>query len=126
MEEDHPEKRLDDLAESIMNAYVFMAALLGELPIPIGIPHADPEDWEPEKAIPAIQRARSELIHAEPIDEQTIRLLDRMMLSWLNAYELGGFMVLVGTAPWRLDGAEQQLADTLRLAAMIARNLSEE
>lgn len=125
MEDHDPEKRLDDLAESIMDTYVFMSALLAELPLPIILPVADPDDWDPTTALQAVDRARRELIAAEPVSEKMLGLLERLTLNWLNAYELGGFMTIAGVTPWRLDGAEQEIADVLRLAVVVARELQE-
>ena len=113
-DEADPEKgRARELMEALMWAYDIILHQLAGLPIPIGLPPIDQETWDPQLAIPAVDRSRS-LISEEPIPEILKIGFEGLVLEWLVAYELAAAIKSAGPAPWRVDGLDTALG---RIAA---------
>jgi hypothetical protein len=102
VEDNHPDKRWDELTEHMLVIYGLICHVLKQLPLPIEIPQLDAE-WDAVTAIQALQRTRADLIQAQPIGTVDKGMIERSLLDWLTAYDMGAFIKVAGPAPWRLD-----------------------
>ncbi|MEU9149187.1 hypothetical protein AB0D59_01205 [Streptomyces sp. NPDC048417] len=104
---DNDRERFVTLMEGLVGAYVYIQALLADLPLPIAIPDFEPvgEEDGPATALLSLNRVR-QLIEDEPIEVKTQRAYEHLVLDWLTAYELLVITRLAGPAPWRLDAVE--------------------
>ncbi|MFI0406544.1 hypothetical protein [Actinomadura sp. 3N508] len=109
MEDDHAEKRWEDLTDDMITLYGIIRAVLTYLPLPIQLQHFSKE-WQPEEtiaALHALNRARMELIPPQGLSELHTELLQAAITDWLLGYDLAGFIKLHGDpGGWRLDGLE--------------------
>ncbi|WP_217545589.1 hypothetical protein [Streptomyces sp. GbtcB6] len=105
---DNHRERFLTLMEGLVGAYVYIQALLADLPLPIAVPDFEPVDEEedgPVTALLSLNRVR-QLIEDEPIEVKIQRAYEHLVLDWLTAYELLVITRLAGPAPWRLDAVE--------------------
>ena len=121
MADDH-DKEFRELRMFMLAAYGLLAELLGGLPLPIRLPELD-DNWEPVDAVQAIDRARTELIKAQPIDTTTQVMIERALLEWLTVYELGAVIAIAGESSWRLDGIDYGLHRLVIIAGEAGRRL---
>ncbi|MGW4728875.1 hypothetical protein ACWEQC_06790 [Streptomyces shenzhenensis] len=124
---DNYRERLLTLMEGLVGAYVYIQALLKDLPIPVIIPDFEPVDDEdgPRTALLSLNRVR-QLIEDEPIADTTQRAYEHLVLDWLTAYELLVITRLAGPAPWRLDAAEFSLNRVVTWIEVIEEDDSDE
>lgn len=121
--EQHPEdKRLDELIEHLFAAYELLGRLLGKLPIRIGLPEIEDEDWTPASAIQAVDRAR-EIVLDQPLETQVSWMIGTVLLDWTTVHELGFLAGAAGPAPWRLDAMEYGLQRITTVADEVATQL---
>ena len=106
---DSHESNLKDLTEVTTGAYIFLAKILGELPLPIELPAfgQDPK-VDGREALLAMERARS-VVTDEPISERRKKGLATVALSWMTAYELICVSIEKGATSWRNDAIEDAL-----------------
>lgn len=127
MEDNHAEdKRWDELTDEWLVVYGVIRTVLSYLPLPIRLAHWD-TDWEPVQtvtALAAFNRARRELIDAQPLDERHKDLLRKAILDWLLAFDLAAFTRLAGDpGAWRVDGLEHLIRRAEEAAGKVALDL---
>jgi predicted ATP-grasp superfamily ATP-dependent carboligase len=120
--EDHDDKRLRELTERTLAAFMLLGHMLGQLPVPITLPELD-DDWDPVAAVEAVELTRTELLKDEPIDSTSQRMLSRALLDWLTVYELRTLVEVAGPAPWRIDAMDYGLHRLVTYASEVADRL---
>ncbi|WP_141575780.1 hypothetical protein [Actinomadura sp. WMMA1423] len=127
MADDHAEsKRWDDLTDQMVTIYGIIRTVLAHLPLPIGLVHWDRE-WEKEdsvRAIFALNRARMELLDAQPIEQRHKDLLQKAIVDWLLGFDLIAIIAAAGDpGSWRMDGLEHLIRRAELAAGQVALDL---
>ncbi|WP_067171163.1 hypothetical protein [Microtetraspora niveoalba] len=120
--DNHHEDPLDALGHALLGAYVLIGKLLGWLPLPIGLPPIDEEDWDGLVAVAAIDRARI-AVRDLPLDSLTASIMDKLLLEWLTAHDLGVITEVVGRDRWRLEALSYALSRITSLAQLAESRL---
>jgi hypothetical protein len=118
-------ERFGEAQEAVISCYMLVQTYLDRLPLPIVLPEMD-DDWTPVIGLPAVHRARVELIDEQPIDRMAVMVYRQLLLDWLAAFDLAGFIHLAGPAPWRLDGLEMTIARVIAATDVLDQLLGED
>lgn len=122
MDNHHDDDPLEELGTLLIGTYVLISKILGQLPIPIGLPPVDDDDFDGRLAVKAIERARNAMRDL-PMEPLTVDLLDRLLLEWLTAHELGTVAWIVGREPWRLEAMAYTITRIRALAQIVETRL---
>ncbi|MFC6080955.1 hypothetical protein [Sphaerisporangium aureirubrum] len=126
MEDHQGEEPIAQLARLLIEAYLKIGKLLMRLPITIGLPPVEGKDGiDGQVAADAIQRAR-EVLDDMPMDDMASSMIDKLLLHWLIAQDLGALILIMGEEEWRLEAMGYSLLQVSVLLQMAELRLSQE
>ena len=109
-------KRRREMARLLVNAMILIGDILAALPLKIVIPAAGTPECTPATAVKILERARLELIDAQPISDGAKMMLKVMILEWFALVDISGRAAQSGASERRLDTARHQ-ADLIMSAS---------
>jgi len=107
----------------VLIAYEDIRQIMASLPIPIEMPPAEPVlEGESSEAIMLAMISAYRIVPDAPVGAQTEFGLRILVREWLNAFELAGFIMMAGPAPWRIE-ALTAMIDRMRLMSQVVTEL---
>ncbi|MEU4575996.1 hypothetical protein [Nonomuraea sp. NPDC023979] len=123
-EHDNDFPSLGELAETLVGAYNLIGKLLGDLPIPIGLPPMPEREGGGREAAQALERARLALLDL-PFDPETKSMFHTLLLEWLTAQDQMALAASVSADDHRLYALFATLTRISMIASMVEHRLTD-